>query len=74
MTWAPAALAIWMAVTPMPLVAPWTSRVSPAFSPPASKTLAKTVQTVSGRAAAWTKSTPGGMGRAWRASTTASPA
>jgi hypothetical protein len=32
MTRAPAALAIWMAVTPMPLVAPWISRVSPAFS------------------------------------------
>jgi hypothetical protein len=52
MTRAPAALAIWMAVTPMPLVAPWISRVSPAFSAPLSKTLVKTVKTVSGRAAA----------------------
>ena len=53
-TVAPAALAIWMAVTPMPLVAPWISRFWPAFSPPASNTLAKTVKTVSGRTAACT--------------------
>ena len=70
-TRAPAALAIWIAVTPMPEVAPCTSSVSPAFSAPCSKTLAKTVNTVSGRPAAWMKSNPLGIGKAWRASTTA---
>ncbi|MNY35334.1 hypothetical protein D3C86_1697330 [compost metagenome] len=71
MTRAPAALAIWMAITPMPLVAPWINKVSPDFRPPPSKTLVKTVKTVSGRAAAWTKSRASGTGRACRASTTA---
>ena len=54
MTRAPAALAIWIAVTPMPLVAPWISNVSPAFNAPLSNTLAKTVKTVSGSTAACT--------------------
>ena len=29
MTFAPAAFAIWIAVVPIPELAPWTSRVSP---------------------------------------------
>jgi len=53
-----------MAVVPIPEVAPWISRVSPALRPPCSNTFAKTVKTVSGRAAAWTALKPVGMGRA----------
>ena len=69
-TLAPAALAIWTAATPMPLVAPWTMKVSPRASRPRSNTLPKTVNAVSGRLAACTPSSPAGSGRAWRASTT----
>jgi len=64
MTFAPAALAIWIAVTPMPDVAPCTKRVSPAFSMPISNTFAQTVKTVSGRDAASAKLRDPGTGRA----------
>ena len=50
-TRAPAAFAIWIAVTPIPLFAPCTSSVSPARRAPRSKTLLQTVNTVSGNAA-----------------------
>jgi hypothetical protein len=53
-----------MAVTPMPLVAPWTSRVSPGLSAPASNTFAQTVKTVSGRAAASSKASAPEIGSA----------
>ena len=70
-TFAPAALAIWIAVVPMPEVEPWISTVSPAFNPPCSNTLANSVNTVSGKAAASMRSSPSGIGKACRASTTA---
>ena len=44
MTVAPKALASWIAVVPIPDVPPCTSRVSPAVSPPRSKTLDHTVK------------------------------
>jgi NADPH2:quinone reductase len=47
-TLAPSALAIWMAVTPIPLVPPWISKVSPACNRPRSNTLLHTVKKVSG--------------------------
>ena len=51
-TRAPACLASWIAIVPMPLPPPWTSSVSPAASPAVRKTLEYTVQAVSGSAAA----------------------
>jgi hypothetical protein len=63
MTVAPAALASWMAVTPMPLVPPWISSVSPACRRPRSNTLLQTVKKVSGRLAASTSLRPWGTGR-----------
>ncbi len=52
-----------MAVVPMPLEPPCTSRVSPAASRPRSNTLVQTVKQASGSAAAATRSTPAGSGR-----------
>ena len=51
-TRAPKALPSWIAIVPMPLLPPCTSSVSPAASPASWKTLAYTVQAVSGNAAA----------------------
>ncbi len=73
-TRAPAALAIWMAVTPIPEVPPWMRQVSPGWRCPMSNRFAQTVKTVSGRDAASTKPRPLGMARACRASATAYPA
>ena len=70
-TLAPAALAIWIAVVPIPDVAPWIITVSPGCRLPCSNTLANTVNTVSGRAAASSRLRPCGIGKAWRASQTA---
>ena len=56
MTRAPNALANWMAVTPMPLVPPCTSAVSPSASRPWPNRLAQTVKPVSHNAAARTAS------------------
>jgi hypothetical protein len=66
----PKALASWIAVVPMPDVPPWTSRVSPAFSAPRSKTLVQTVKVVSGIAAASTTVSPAGIGSAFDSCTT----
>ena len=63
MTVAPKALPSWIAVTPMPLVPPCTSSVSPACRPPRWKTLDHTVKKVSGRPAASTSLHPAGTGR-----------
>ena len=65
MTLAPSALAIWIAVTPMPLVPPWISRVSPGCSRTRSNTLLHTVKKVSGSEAASTSLRPLGTGRHW---------
>ena len=63
-TFAPNALASWIAVVPMPLEPPCTRNHSPAFSAPRSNTLFHTVKNVSGTAAAFTMSSPPGMGSA----------
>ena len=67
MTWQPKALASWMAVTPMPLLPPCTSSVSPACSRAMWKTFCQTVKKVSGRLAACTMFRPCGTGRHWPA-------
>ncbi|MNN55611.1 hypothetical protein D3C81_1704970 [compost metagenome] len=64
----PSALAIWMAVVPMPLEPPWISSVSslprgPLPSRPRSNTLLQTVKKVSGSAAASISDKPAGTGR-----------
>jgi hypothetical protein len=64
MTRDPSALASIMAVVPMPLDPPWTSRVSPALSAARSKTFVHTVKKVSGMAAASTIESPLGTGKA----------
>jgi len=64
-TVAPAALAIWMAVTPMPLEPPWINKVSPACKRPRSNTLLHTVKKVSGKEAASMSLKPWGTGRHW---------
>ena len=51
MTRAPSALAIWIAVVPMPEEPPCTRKVSPDLSPPRSTMLCQTVKKVSGIAA-----------------------
>ena len=51
-TVAPKCRAIWIAVSPMPLVPPWISTVSPRRSRPRSTRLFQTVKNVSGRLAA----------------------
>ncbi len=63
MTLAPSALAIWIAVTPMPLEPPWISSVSPGWSLTRSNTLLHTVKKVSGSEAASTSLRPLGTGR-----------
>ena len=65
MTVAPCALAIWIAVTPMPLLPPWISRVSPGCRRPRSKTFDQTVKKVSGRLAASMSLRLAGDGRHW---------
>ena len=65
MTFAPMALANWIAVTPMPLDPPCTSRVSPVCRRPRSNTFDQTVKKVSGRLAASTSLRPAGDGRHW---------
>jgi hypothetical protein len=65
MTRASKARASWMAVTPMPLLPPCTSSVSPAARPARMKTLDHTVKNVSGRPAASTALQPRGTGRHW---------
>ena len=62
-TLAPAAFAIWIAVTPMPLFPPCTRKTSPACSRPRSNTLIHTVKKVSGRDAASMSESPAGTGR-----------
>ena len=69
-TVAPRALAIWIAVTPMPLVPPCTSRVSPGCSRARSNTLLQTVKKVSGRLAASTSLRPCGHRQALGAGAT----
>ena len=64
-TVAPHALAIWIAVTPMPLEPPWTSSVSPGCRRARSKTFDQTVKKVSGRLAASTSLRFAGLGRHW---------
>ncbi len=63
MTVMPSAVPSWIAVTPMPLVPPWTSRVSPGRAWPRSITFDQTVNQVSGRPAASTIAIPAGTGR-----------
>ena len=58
-TVAPSALASWIAVTPMPLVPPCTSSVSPGCRRARSNTFDQTVKKVSGRLAASTSLKPG---------------
>ena len=60
----PKARAIWIAVTPMPLLPPCTSSVSPAASLARSNTLIHTVKNVSGSEAASTMLEPLGHGKA----------
>ena len=62
-TVAPKRFASWIAVRPMPLVPPWTSRLSPGASRPRSNTLFQTVKCVSGNPAASPIDTPFGTGR-----------
>ena len=69
MTRAPNALPSWIAVVPMPLAPPCTSRVSPARSWPTWTRLEYTVQVVSGSAAASTTLRPAGTGSTWPAGT-----
>jgi hypothetical protein len=71
---APMALASWMAVTPMPLVPPWTMKVSPACRRPRSNTLLQTVKKVSGSEAASMSLRPLGTGRHWPTGATHSSA
>ena len=69
-TRAPKALPSWMAVVPIPLLPPCTSRVSPLVSPASWNTLEYTVHTVSGKAAATVTSSCPGTGSSWPAGTT----
>ncbi|MNV81913.1 hypothetical protein D3C71_1756100 [compost metagenome] len=62
-TFAPQARASWIAVTPMPLLPPCTSSVSPGCSAPRWNTLLQTVKKVSGSEAASTSDRPRGTGR-----------
>ena len=59
------ALPSWIAIVPIPLEPPCTSRVSPGRRWQAWKTLDQTVAVTSGSAAASTRSTPLGTGRSW---------
>ena len=57
------ALPSWIAVTPIPLVPPWTRRVSPGRAWPRSMTFDQTVNHVSGNPAASVIAMPAGTGR-----------
>ena len=67
MTVSPSTCPSWIAVTPMPLVPPWTRIVSPARARPRSTTFDQTVNQVSGRLAAPVIAIPAGTGRHWPA-------
>ena len=68
-TVAPACLASWIAIVPMPLPPPWMSSVSPPARRALRKTLEYTVQAVSGSAAASISVMPSGTGSSWPAGT-----
>ena len=57
---APGDVASMIAIVPIPLVPPWTSRVSPSRAQPRSNTLCHTVNNVSGMAAASAIDMPSG--------------
>ena len=63
-----------MAVTPIPLEPPCTSRLSPGCRRAIVKTFCQTVKKVSGRLAASTIDRPAGTGRHWPAGATQSSA
>lgn len=69
-TFAPTALASWIAIVPIPLDPPCTSSVSPGRRWEIMKTLDHTVQDTSGSAAALSRSTPSGTGSSCPAGTT----